>query len=156
MLRRPPSTSKDEAGKTDRDRDIEHGANDERGDDADGQIPLRLAAFFGRGRYRIEADVREENNGPASQDAGHAVGHERMPVSGMNKVDGRGDEDEDGDELDADHHVVGRGRFANAADEDDSENQDHEKCRNVEAKVPTGMIEPVAGEVLQTFRQISR
>ncbi len=79
-----------------------------------------------------------------------------MPVCRVNEVDGGGDEDQDGDELDADHHVVGRSRLANAADQDDSEDEDNEKGGNVEAEVPAGMVEPVAGQILQAFRQIGR
>ena len=110
-----------EAGEADGDGDIEHGADDQRGDDADGQVALRIAAFFGGGGDGVEADVGEEDDGAAGEHARPAVGHEGMPVAGMDEADGGEDEDEDGDELDADHHVVGRGRLADAADQDDGE-----------------------------------
>ena len=36
----------DEAGEDDRDADVKDGADDERGDDADGNVPLRVSALF--------------------------------------------------------------------------------------------------------------
>ena len=48
-------------------------------------------------------------------------------------------------------HVVGAGRLANAAHQDHGENQDDEEGGNIEAEVPAGMVEPVAGEILQAL-----
>ena len=63
------------------DGNIKHGADDERGDDADGQIALGIAAFLGGGGDGIEADVGEEDDGAAGEHARPAVGHEGMPVA---------------------------------------------------------------------------
>ena len=52
------------------------------------------------------------------------------------------------------HHVVGAGRLANAAHQNHGENQHDEEGGNVEAEVPAGMVEPVAGQILQAFGQI--
>ena len=57
------------AGEHHRDADVEHGADDQRGDDADGHIALRILALFAGGRDRIEADVGEENDGAAGEHA---------------------------------------------------------------------------------------
>ena len=50
-------------GQYQRDRDIEHGANDQRGDDPHRHIALRIPAFLRRGRDGIESDVGEEYDG---------------------------------------------------------------------------------------------
>ena len=47
-----------------------------------------------------------------------------------------------------------RGRLANAADQDDGEKQDDEKRRNIEAEMPSGTVDEVAGQVLQAFGQV--
>ena len=83
-----------------------------------------------------------------------AVGHEGMPVGGMDEADGGEDEDEDGDEFDRDHHVVGRGRLADAADQDHGEQQDDEKGGDIETEVPAGVVEVVAGQVLEAVGEI--
>ena len=68
------------AGEDDHDADIEDGANDERGDDAAREIALRVGAFFRGGGDGVEADVGEKDDGAAGEDAGPAVGRERMPI----------------------------------------------------------------------------
>ena len=83
-----------------------------------------------------------------------AVGHEGMPVAGMDEADDRKDKDQNGDQLEPHHHVVGVGRLANAAHQDHGENHDDEKGGNVEAEVPAGMVESVAGQILQAVGQI--
>lgn len=143
-----------EAGETDGDSDIEHRADDERGDDADGQIALRVAALFGGGGDGVEADVGEKDDGTAGENSRPAVGHEGMPVRGMNEADDGEDEDEDGDELERDHHVVGGSRLADAADEDDGEDHDDEEGGDIEAEMPAGIVEGVAGQVLEAAGKI--
>jgi hypothetical protein len=90
-----------QAGEADGHGHIEHRADNQRGDDADGQVALRVAALLGRGGDRVEADVGEEDDRPAGEHAAPAVGHEGMPVAGMDEADDGEDEDENGDELDA-------------------------------------------------------
>ena len=70
----------------DGDADVEDGADDEGGDDADGDVALRVAALFGGGGDGVEADVGEEDDGAAGEDAGPAVGREGVPVSGVDEV----------------------------------------------------------------------
>jgi len=113
-----------QSGEADGDRNIEHGAYDQRGDDADGQVALRVTALLGRGRYGVEADVGEEDDGAAGQHAAPAIGHEGMVVAGMDEAYDGENEDQNRNQLDADHHVVGFGRLANAADQDDGEDED--------------------------------
>ena len=56
---------------------------------------------------------------------------------------------EDGGDFDEHHDVVGAGGLADAADEDDGEDHDDEEGGDVEAGVPAGGVDVVAGEVLQ-------
>ena len=49
----------DQASEHHRDADVEHGADDQGSQDADGHIALRPVALFRRSRDRIEADVGE-------------------------------------------------------------------------------------------------
>ncbi len=144
-----------QAGEADGDGDIEHGADDQRGDDADRQVALRVLAFLGGRRDGVEADVSEEDDGPTGQHARPTVGHKGMPVGRMNEADDGEDEDEDGDEFEAHHHIVGRGRLADAAHQDDGEDHDDEKGGDVEAEVPTGRIERLSSQVLQAVGKIS-
>ena len=65
------------------------------------------------------------------------------------KLSAEEDEDEDGGELDQHHDVVGARGLADAADEDDGEQKDDEEGGDVEAEVPAGLVDVVAGEVLQ-------
>ena len=133
---------------------VEERAGDERGEDADGQIALRMLALLGRGRDGVEPNVGEEDDGAAGKDARPAVGHEGMPVVRLDEA-GRGeDEDEDGGDLDEDEDVVGAGRLANAAHEDDGENHHDQKRGDVEAEVPAGGVEVFAGEILQAGGQV--
>ena len=75
---------------------------------------------------------------PPVEHAGPAVGHEGMPVVGLNEA-GRGkDEDQDGGDLDQNQNVIGAGRLTNAAHQHDSEQHDHQEGGNVEAEVPAG------------------
>ena len=67
-------------GQHHRHADVEHGADDQRGDNSDRQVALRIASFLGGGRNRIESDVGEENDRAAGQDARPSHGSEGMPV----------------------------------------------------------------------------
>ena len=58
-----------QAGQHQGDADVENGGDDQRGNDADGDIALGIFAFFGCGGDRVEADIGKENDGAAGQDA---------------------------------------------------------------------------------------
>jgi len=77
-----------------------------------------------------------------------------MPVGGVQVAECGGDKDDDGDELDRDHDVVGAGRLLNATDEDYGEQEHDEKCRDIETEVPAGIIEDVALQVCQSVGEI--
>ena len=119
-----------------------------------GQVALRVPALLGSGGDGVEADIGEEDDGAAREDARPTVGHEGMPVVGLDEAGAGNDEDQDGGNLDQHHDVVGAGRLADAAHQDHGENHDDEKGGNVEAEVPSGWIEVVAGQVLEAGGQI--
>jgi len=144
-----------DAAEHDGNRAVEDGTSDEGGEDAEGQVTLRVFALLGGGGDGIEADVGEEDDGAASEDAGPAIGHEGVPVVGLDEAGSGKDEDQNGGHLDEDHDVVGACRFADAADQDHGENHDDEEGGDVEAEVPAGFVEVVAGEVLQSGGEIS-
>ena len=143
-----------DAAEHDGDSAVEQRAGDERGQNAEGQVALRILALLGRGGDRIEADVGEEDDGAAGEHAGPAVGHEGMPVVRLDEAGGGEDEDQDGGDLDQHHDVVGARRLADAAHQDHGEDHDDEEGGNVEAEVPAGLVEIVAGQILQAGGQI--
>ena len=81
----------DDARQDERDGDVEHRADAERDEDADGQVPLRVSRLLRGGRDGVEADVREEDHRRPLQHAGRAeaaegalVGRdEGVPVLGL-------------------------------------------------------------------------
>ncbi len=129
-----------DAAETDGDSAVEQGAGYEGGEDAEGKVALRLFALFGSGGDRIEADVGEEDDGAAGEHARPAIGHEGVPVDGLDEAGCRSDEREDGDDLDEDEDVVGASGLADAADEDHGEDHDDEEGGDVEAEVPAGGV----------------
>ena len=66
------------------------------------------------------------------------------------------DEDQDGDDLEQHHDVVGLGRLADAADQDHGEDHDDEEGGDVEAEVPAGRVEHVALQILRGRREDRR
>ena len=129
-----------DAAEHDGDRAVEDGAGQQSRQDTEGQVALRVFALFGCRRNRIEADVGEEDDGAAGEDAGPAVGHEGMPVVGLDEAGSGEDEDQDGGHLDEDHDVIGAGGLADTSHQQDGQQHDHHKCGNVEAVVPTGLV----------------
>ena len=128
----------DHAGEHGHHGDVEHGADQQGDDDADGDVPLGVLGLLGVGRYRIEADVGEEDDGCARHgadggtaavhharhpvteeaDAGPAEGGEGMPVGGVDEEGAHGDDEEDGGHLDGHHDPVEGGAFLNAFHQD--------------------------------------
>ena len=113
----------------DRHADIKNGADDQRGDDAEGQVALRIARFLGRGGNRIETDVGEEDDGASGDDAAEPGGRKRLPVAGIHQRAADHQEDQNGADLDRDHDVVGFGGFADAAHQQNREDEDDEEGR---------------------------
>jgi len=65
----------------------------------------------------VEADVCEEDDGAAGEDAAPAVRREGVVVDGVDEAETEEDEGEDGTDFDQHHYVVGAGGLADAADE---------------------------------------
>ena len=124
--------------KTSRDDDVDERADDQRADDADRQVALRVADFLGDGRHGVEADVGEEHDRRSGLHAGPAVGRERPPVRRVRRAPADEDEEGEHDELEHDHAGVERRALADADDEhdrdqgDDAEGQDVEDDRDAE------------------------
>ena len=134
-----------DAGEHESDSEVEDGADDKGGDDADGDGSLWVTALLtGRGDG-VEADVGEEDDGTAGENAAPAVGRERVVVGRMNELEAYQHEGEDGHDLDQHHDVVGLGGFADPANEDHCEQNDDEKGRDVKPEMPAGFIDVVSG-----------
>src|ERR1700761_6431816 len=79
-----------------------------------------------------------------------------MPVAGVQIAEGGGDEDQNGSNLDRDHEVVGFGRLAYAAHEDDGEQQNDEEGWDVESEVPARVVDGVALQVCKAVGEVGR
>ena len=128
------------------DDDVEGGADDERADDANRQVVRRVLAFLGARRDGIEADVGEEDDGRAAEDARDAERHEGLPVHRVDVWDGEQQEDGDGRELDPDEDAVELRALLRAADQQDGEQQRDEDGGDVDdAAVCRHVCQRVAG-----------
>ena len=105
-LRRVEHAVGHDAGEDGGDDGIEERADEERADDADGQIARRVAALLGRCGDGIEADIGEEDDGGAGDDAAVAEGQERLPIRRVDMRRSEREEEEDGAELDEDEDAV--------------------------------------------------
>ena len=73
------------AGEHQSHADVQNRADDQRGDDADGHVALWIAALLTGGGDGVEADVGEEDDGAAGEDAGEAIWHEWVVVRWMDE-----------------------------------------------------------------------
>ena len=89
-----------------RHQNVEHRTHDQRTDDPDGHVGLRISCFFGVGRDRIEADIREEDHAGGAEHAGPAVGHEGRPIARVDVADARHDHENHRRDLDQDHQGI--------------------------------------------------
>src|SRR5208337_4720191 len=103
----------------DHHRDVQHGADHQRGDDAARQVALRILAFLGGGGDGVKADVGEENDRTAGEDSRPAVGSVGVPIGGVHESRGEADEYHNGHDLQEDHDVVGFRGFLDAAHQND-------------------------------------
>ena len=92
-----------DAGRDTGDQDVEHGADQERADDADRHVPLRILRLLGRRTHRVEPDVGEEHHRGTGHDPAPAEGtldrksvgthclrrNERVPVGRVHRVRSR-------------------------------------------------------------------
>ena len=97
-----------EADHDERDRHVEDRADDQRSEDADRHVLLRVLRFLRGHRHGVEPDVSEEDDAGASEDAAPSVLTERAGVRRDERVPVRrvdvGRAAEDDDQHDADFH----------------------------------------------------
>ena len=136
----------DHQGHHDGNQDVQHGADQQRTDDAERHVALRVLGFLAGGGHRFEADVGEEHDRCGAEDAAPAVfaflagrfRDERIPVGlqGIEVLDHvPADDDDEGDDdrgLDGDDDVVDLGAFRHADDQQAAEQQADQEGRQVE------------------------
>src|SRR3984957_8481676 len=138
---------RDQAGEHNRDPDVEHGANDQGSQDADGDIALRPVALFGCRRDRIETDVGKKDDAATGEHAGPSVRKKRMPMSRMDEMRSGDDEDQDGSDFEQNHDVVGARGLADTPYQHDGQNENDEKSGKIEAEMPARLIDGIALKV---------
>ena len=125
----------DDAGQDQGHEDVEHRADRQGTQDADGHVLLRVLRLLGRGGDRVEADVGEEDDPGPAQDAAPAVMAEMAvvgrdeghPILGMDVLDAEGDEEQDHADLGDDDDVVEVGGFLDADDQQSGDDRDDER-----------------------------
>src|SRR6266851_6321146 len=143
-----------ESGQNHNYADIENRAHNQGGDDADGNVALRILAFLGGRGNGIEADVSEKNDRAAGENSRPPVGRERMPVGGVNETRCEGDEDKDGNNFQQDHYIVGFRGLADSANEDYRQQHDDDERGPVEAQMPARRIQHVPLQIGEPARKI--
>src|SRR6202035_3882744 len=147
------------------------GADHQRGDDADRQGALRIYRFFRRRGHRVEADVGEENQRGAGEDAEAAevrlaidVGDlrrdEGMPIGRIDVRPSDDNEDGDGGELDDHHDRVESRRFADADRQQYRQQQHDDHGRHIgDAAVERGVgqrMRQMQPEQFQDLAEVAR
>src|SRR5579871_3120790 len=74
------------------DGDVEECADDQSSDDAAREVALRVGTFFGCGGDGVKTDVRKKDDGTTGENAGPAIGCERVPIGRVDEFRGEGDE----------------------------------------------------------------
>jgi len=71
------------AGEHQRHGDVQHGADDQRGDDADGHVAIGTAGLFRVGGNRVKSDVGEKDNGRTGENAQRFTARSALSQDGM-------------------------------------------------------------------------
>ena len=124
----------DDAREHQRDRDVERGTDDERPDNAPGNVALRIPRFLGGRADGIEADIRKEDDRGAHADALDAVGRERgrRQLLRLHVVKTDDQKKPDDGDLDHDHHRVHPSRFLRADDQQHRNDADDQEGGKIE------------------------
>ncbi len=96
------------------DNDIEEGADEERTNDGDGHVALRIFCFLGSGADRVKPDIGEEDNTRPSHNSAPAEvtgmpcirWNKGVPVASGDGMSGSPDEDEHNCQFEQDDKVV--------------------------------------------------
>ncbi len=124
-----------------RHKHVQDGADDQRPQNADRHVPLRVLGLLRRGADRIEPDVGEENQPRTPEHPAPAETPRRCPVlggmngfqlSGIHVLQSENDDQQYHRHLQDDDQVVDLGRFLDADDEDGRGDQHDERRREVE------------------------
>ena len=134
-----------------RDEHVETRADDERREDADRHVTLRVARLLCGRRNRVEADIGEEDHAGAAQDAAPSeaaeltgVGrHERLPVFRRHEHAADADDQQDHGNLDRDDDRVDSRRFFDA---DDQQNRDGERDQTSAGRLRMAVAAGAVGE----------
>ena len=164
----------DHAGEDSDNADVEHRADEERGNDADGHILLRIAGFLGVGGHRIKADVGEEDDrsprqhanrlasfrvlagdlNPEEVDARPPIRGEWLPVVRVDEESSHSDHEQDGGDLDTDHDGVKAGALPDPLYQHNGHNGHDDHRRQVDEG--TGRLEMAAKDVALFFDEFQR
>jgi hypothetical protein len=77
-----------------------------------------------------------------------------MPVGWVNEAHGEAHKNQDGDDLEEHHEIVGAGGFLDPADQNYRQQHDDDEGRPVEAKMPAWAVQGVALKILQASGEI--
>ena len=127
--------------------DVEHGADEQRCDDARRHVVRGVLRLLCRGRDGVNAEVGEDDDGGAGGDAGEAERHEGLPVRRVDGRRGEEQEQEDGGELDADEDFVDRDALAHAAHEQAGQEERDEHRGQVDDAAVGGHGRPGGGQL---------
>src|SRR5258706_16433533 len=97
--------------------------------------PRRSLKFWGGVRDEIESNVSKEDYGPAGQDSRPAVRREGMIVRGMYELGCKSHKDQNGDDFQQHHDVVGPRGLLDAAHQDDRQEHHDDEGRPVKAEM---------------------
>src|SRR4029077_7665250 len=95
----------DDAGEHERNQDIKHRADNERGENSARQVALRIFTFFRRGRNGIEPDVSPEYRSHPFEHAANSVRGKGSPVLRRDIEETNRDDRQDDGDFD-DHNEV--------------------------------------------------
>jgi len=123
---------RDNPGENCRDDDVEGGADDERPQDPDREVPLGSLHLLRCGGDRVKADVGKEDDGRPGDHPAPPEGEERVPVGGVYAPDAECDEDKHHGDLNRHDNGVDPGAPLDPRDEQDGNEGDDQECREVE------------------------
>ncbi|OPZ81795.1 MAG: hypothetical protein BWY77_00475 [bacterium ADurb.Bin431] len=134
------------------DHNIKNGADEQRGDDADGQVAAGIARLLCRGRDRIKADIGKEDDRRPGAYPRPAVGGKGGPVFRLDPAAADDNKKGQHDNLDADHDSVEAGALADAPDEHQADEGDDGDSEEIEDDRQSEEVGGVAKDSLHPGR----
>ena len=114
------------------DAHIKQSADHKRSNDPEGQVTLWSLTFFGCSRHRIEANIGKKDNSPTGHNSGKSRGSKGLPVRRIDEHAAHNQKGQDCTDFDGHHNVVGFGRLAHAADQQQRQDENDQKARKIE------------------------